>query len=81
MKTRNGLSVVKLLKAFRGRKVNLHLEEGGVIVNIRITVVRSKGRESVLGYKTPFGMAEIGLEEVREVEPLNPTLFPALAAS
>jgi hypothetical protein len=52
----------------RKNRVNLRLIDGSVIVNVQLLSTLKKTH--TLRYRTPFGKAEIALEELREIEPL-----------
>jgi hypothetical protein len=52
----------------RKNRVNLRLIDGSVIVNVQLLSTLKKAHK--LRYRTPFGKAEIALEELREIEPL-----------
>jgi len=58
-----------------GKRVNLHLEDGSVIVNVQITSFRADGKKHIIKYRTPLGEAEIGMKEILRAEPLNPLLL------
>lgn len=52
----------------RKNRVNLRLIDGSIIVNVQLLSTLKKSNK--LRYRTPFGKAEIALEELREIEPL-----------
>jgi hypothetical protein len=52
----------------RKKRVNLRLIDGSVIVNVQVLSTLTKTQK--LRYRTPFGQAEIALEELLEIEPL-----------
>jgi len=63
-----------------GRKVNLHLKDGSVIVNVLITnALRSSHESSVLYYKIPVGnkLGKVHLREIAWAERLDFHLFMA----
>lgn len=67
---------LRALRVLQGRRVNLHLEDGSVIVNVRLSGIHSDERGSLLRYETPFGEAEIKLEDFSWAELLNLVLVP-----
>jgi len=61
-----------------GRKVNLHLKDGSVIVNVLITnALRSSQKSSVLYYTIPFRnkFGKVHLREIAWAERLDSHLF------
>jgi hypothetical protein len=68
---------IRELSALHGRRVNLHLYDGSIVINVQVVTICSEGREPTLRYKTPSGEGEIRLEEILWWEPLHPVLFPS----
>jgi hypothetical protein len=58
---------------FQKRRVNLRLIDGSVIVNVQLLSTLKKTHK--LRYRTPFGNAEIALEQLLEIEPLPLLLY------
>jgi len=78
--------VVKHLEGFNlnsarpylGRHVNIHLKDGSVIVNVRVTMVKRDDyrKNASLHYTPPKRNASrLPLKEVEWMEPLNPFLL------
>ena len=65
-------------RLYVGRHVNLHLRDGSVVVNVRVTSVErnGSGKKTYLRYATPEVSASVvPLKEVDWMEPLNPLSF------
>ena len=75
MPRRNGLDL-NSARAMIGRHVNLHLNDGSVVVNVQV-LDALRGSPSVLCYKAPTksGKHQIPLRDVAWLEPLNSFLF------
>ena len=75
MRKRGRLSL-KSARAMVGRRVNLHLRDGSVVINVRV-VEALRGSPSVLRYKAPARgrKRRVPLRDVAWLEPLNPFLF------
>lgn len=61
-----------------GRRVNLHLKDGSVIINVLITDVQRNiyKKNSSLCYAVPSKkIREVPIKKVEWAEPLNPFLF------
>lgn len=61
-----------------GRHVNLHLRDGSVIVNVRVTSVErsGSGKKTYLHYAAPkISASMVSLREVERMELLNPLSF------
>jgi hypothetical protein len=66
-------------KSFIGKNVNLHLKDGTVIINVRLTDIRKSdlGKESLVEF-VPYGgckSGQIPLKRIAWAEMLNLTLL------
>jgi hypothetical protein len=58
----------RLVAVWRNRHVNLRLQDGSVIVNVRLLATLLK--KKTVRYRTPSGLREIGIEKLAGIEPL-----------
>jgi hypothetical protein len=69
-------------KSFLGKHVNLHLKDGGVIVNVQMLRVRKGiGKGNLIEY-SPYGKskaAQIPLHQVAWAEQLSLCMFPPVS--
>ncbi len=65
---------LSVLRNLLGKRVNLHLAKGGVIINVRL--ISLWGR--MLKYETPSKNAFIGLRKLSYIEPLSLTIAETL---
>jgi hypothetical protein len=54
-----------------GKRVNIHLRDGSVIVNVQ--VVSTRRRNTILQFQTPTGIKEVAVHDILDTTPI---LFP-----
>ena len=67
-----GRFYTNVAKSYVGRKVNLHLRDQSVIVNVLVTGVKGNSGKPRLHYRTPGGVDEISMRDLDWVQPLDP---------
>lgn len=65
---------INTIKSFINQNVNLHLQHGTVIVNVKLTGIAKTDRGYVVFYKNHKKIESVCQYEIQEIDAINPYL-------